>query len=109
MPLFNNTKLKLSELEHQSNLITNDVGDFIFMNDENLKRFQIDALERLETEWLKQAGIGGADRGTFFYNAHQFKKALRNSPQTKLNYLILTPSCTTSDKSLTALMSENKM
>ena len=92
MPLFNNTKLKLSELEHQSNLITNDVGDFIFMNNKNLKRFQIDTLEDLETEWLKQAGIGCADRDTFFYNAHQFKKALRNSPQKKLNYLIIVPT-----------------
>ena len=88
MPLLKNTKLKLSELEHQSNLITNDVGDFIFMNNKNLKRFQIDTLEDLETEWLKQAGIGCADRDTFFYNAHQFKKALRNSPQKKLNYLM---------------------
>ena len=92
MPFLNNTKLKLSELEYQSNLITNDVGDFIFINNKNLKRFQIDALREPEMEWLKQAGIGCADRDTFFYNAHQFKKALRNSPPKKLNYLIIVPT-----------------
>ena len=92
MPLLNNTKLKLSELEHQSNLITNDVGDFVFMNNKNLNKFQTDALEEREVEWLKQAGFGGCDKGTFFYNTHQFKKALRNSPIKKLNYLIIVPT-----------------
>ena len=92
MPRLKNTKLNLSELEHQSNLITNDVGDFVFMNNKNLNKFQTDALEEREVEWLKQAGFGGCDKGTFFYNTHQFKKALRNSPIKKLNYLIIVPT-----------------
>jgi len=92
MSFLNNTKLKLSELEHQSNLITNDVGDFIFMNNKNLKRFQSNALGVQETEWLNQAGVGNYDPDTFFYNAHQFKKALRYSPIKKLNYLIVVPT-----------------
>lgn len=92
MPLLNDTELRLSKLDDQSNLLTNDVGDYIFINNENLKRFQNNTFEELEAEWLKQTGIGEADRDTFFYNAHQFKKALRNSPQSKLNYLIIVPT-----------------
>ena len=85
-------KLKLSKLETFDNLIINDVGDYVFINNENLKKFQSDDLAAWEVDWLRQAGISNTGRDTFFYNARQFKKALRNSPPQKLNYLIIVPT-----------------
>ena len=72
MPPLKTSKLRISELEHQSNLLTTDVGDYILINNQNLKRFQSDALGVQETEWLKQAGIGNDDPDNFFYNATRF-------------------------------------
>ena len=36
MPVFNNKCLRLAKLNDQSNLLTNDVGDYIFINHENI-------------------------------------------------------------------------
>ena len=90
-------KYKLDDIKHnnlsdQRNLMVNDAGDFIFLNDQNLARLRESELEASEITWLEHAGLLINESEDFFSTSRLFKKSLRHSPQRKLNYLIIIPT-----------------
>ena len=84
--------IKHNKLSNQCNLLVNDAGDFIFLNDQNLSRLSHSELKNSEETWLDHAGFSPKESDNFFSTSHLFKKALRHSPQKKLNYLIIIPT-----------------
>ena len=86
------TNIKISKITEHSNLLVNNAGDYIFMNNDNLDNFIKNKLSENEINWLEHAGIFIKEEGNFFSTSRDFKSSLRLHTRKKLNYLIIIPT-----------------
>ena len=84
--------IKISKITEHSNLLVNNAGDYIFMNNDNLDNFIKNKLSENEINWLEHAGIFIKEEGNFFSTSRDFKSSLRLHTRKKLNYLIIIPT-----------------
>ena len=89
---YSNELIKHKQLFDDHNLLVNQAGDFVFMNNKNLSDFQLNKLKKLDCVWLENAGLLQNFNGDFFSTSFNFKKSLRYTASTKLNYLIVVPT-----------------
>ena len=63
---YSNELIKHKQLFDDHNLLVNQAGDFVFMNNKNLSDFQLNKLKKLDCIWLEHAGLLQNFNGDFF-------------------------------------------
>lgn len=84
--------IKYNKLSNEHNLMVNQAGDFVFVNDKSLSAFLENKLKKSDLTWLEHTGLLQNCSGDFFSTSFYFKKALRYRGNKRLNYLIVVPT-----------------